>query len=130
MLALESFGQALLAAALEARQSSQPAGDRVVPAQVDIFSAAPHPAGSNRTHVPVHEFGSESPVTLDGSGSCDTGTARTDDLRGAFHGPGHEEAWGVFDTTGRLGAFGAKRSASGWGDGSGGAGRHPHWGPA
>ena len=30
-------------------------------------------------------------------------------LRGDFHGPDHEEAWGVFDTTDYIGAFGAKR---------------------
>ncbi len=28
---------------------------------------------------------------------------------GAFHGPGHEEAWGVFDTSDYVGVFGAKR---------------------
>jgi len=38
-----------------------------------------------------------------------SGTAGTDYLGGSFHGPGHEEAWGVFDTTGYIGAFGAKR---------------------
>ena len=30
-------------------------------------------------------------------------------LRGDFHGPDHAEAWGVFDTTDYIGAFGAKR---------------------
>ncbi len=30
-------------------------------------------------------------------------------LSGAFHGPDHEEAWGAFDTTDYIGAFGAKR---------------------
>ena len=34
-------------------------------------------------------------------------------LRGAFHGPNHEEAYGVFDTGAYIGAFGAKRDESG-----------------
>ncbi len=29
--------------------------------------------------------------------------------QGRFHGPGHEEAWGVFDTGAFVGAFGARR---------------------
>lgn len=44
------------------------------------------------------------------AGRFSTGTAGTDYLEGNFHGPGGEEAWGVFDTTGYLGAFGAKRA--------------------
>ena len=44
------------------------------------------------------------------NGRFSTGTAGTDYLEGDFHGPGGEEAWGVFDTTGYLGAFGAKRA--------------------
>ena len=43
-------------------------------------------------------------------GGFTAGTAGTDYLQGNFHGPSHEEAWGVFDTTGYLGAFGAKRT--------------------
>ena len=43
-------------------------------------------------------------------GRFSTGTAGTDYLEGDFHGPAHEEAWGVFDTTRYLGAFGAKRA--------------------
>ena len=38
-----------------------------------------------------------------------SGSAGTDRLSGSFHGPGHEEAWGVFDTTGHVGSFGARR---------------------
>ena len=30
-------------------------------------------------------------------------------LVGDFHGPGHEEAWGAFDTSDYIGAFGARR---------------------
>ena len=37
------------------------------------------------------------------------GTAGTDRLDGRFHGPGHEEAFGTFDTGAYVGAFGAKR---------------------
>ena len=44
------------------------------------------------------------------AGRFSTGTAGTDYLEGNFHGPGGEEAWGVFDTTRYLGAFGAKRA--------------------
>ena len=43
-------------------------------------------------------------------GGFSAGRAGTDYLRGNFHGPAHEEVWGVFDTTGYLGAFGAKRT--------------------
>ena len=38
-----------------------------------------------------------------------SGTAGADYLGGAFHGPAHEEVWGVFDTEDHIGAFGAKR---------------------
>ena len=39
-----------------------------------------------------------------------SGTAGQDDyLEGNFHGPNHEEAYGVFDTGAYVGAFGAKR---------------------
>ena len=41
-----------------------------------------------------------------GSFSGRAGSGRID---GRFHGPGHEEAWGVFDTDAYVGAFGAKR---------------------
>lgn len=44
------------------------------------------------------------------AGRFSTGTAGSDYLEGSFHGPGGEEAWGVFDTTGYIGAFGAKRA--------------------
>ena len=38
-----------------------------------------------------------------------TGTPGSDHLRGSFHGPAHQEAWGVFDTDEYIGAFGARR---------------------
>ncbi len=38
------------------------------------------------------------------------GTAGTDRLEGRFHGPAHQEAYGVFDTADWLGAFGARRA--------------------
>ena len=37
------------------------------------------------------------------------GTAGTDRIDGRFHGPEHQEAWGVFDTATHVGAIGAKR---------------------
>lgn len=44
-----------------------------------------------------------------GGGGFATGTAGTDRISGRFHGPGDEEAWGVFDTGAYVGAFGTKR---------------------
>ena len=44
-----------------------------------------------------------------GNGRFTSGTAGDDYLEGAFHGPGHEEAWGVFDTADHVGVFGARR---------------------
>ena len=43
------------------------------------------------------------------AGGFKSGTAGADYLEGKLHGPNHEEAWGVFDTTDHVGAFGAKR---------------------
>ena len=43
-------------------------------------------------------------------GHFTAGTAGSDYLAGNFHGPDHGEAWGVFDTEGYVGAFGAKRA--------------------
>ncbi len=43
------------------------------------------------------------------AGSFGKGTAGTDRLSGRFHGPGHEEAFGTFDTGAYVGAFGARR---------------------
>lgn len=37
------------------------------------------------------------------------GAAGVDFLSGDFHGPDHEEAWGVFDTGAWVGASGARR---------------------
>ncbi len=60
--------------------------------------------------VPGHDIGApgwaDMPLT---SGSFVAGTAGIDWLGGNFHGPRHEEAWGVFDTADYLGVFGAKR---------------------
>ena len=60
--------------------------------------------------VPGHAIGApgwaDMPLT---NGGFSTGTAGADYLEGNFHGPAHEEAWGVFDTTGYVGAFGARR---------------------
>ena len=45
-----------------------------------------------------------------GAGGFSAGTpGGGDHLAGGFHGPGHEEAWGVFDTSAYIGAFGARR---------------------
>ena len=43
------------------------------------------------------------------AGAFDKGAAGTDRLSGRFHGPGHAEAFGTFDTGAYVGAFGAKR---------------------
>lgn len=39
-----------------------------------------------------------------------TGTTGNGYLEGSFHGPDHQEAWGVFDTARYIRAFGAKRT--------------------
>ena len=60
--------------------------------------------------VPGHDIGApgwaDMPLT---DGRFTAGTAGSDYLAGNFHGPDHDEAWGVFDTTSYVGAFGAKR---------------------
>lgn len=43
------------------------------------------------------------------NGGFSKGAAGRDRIDGRFHGPGHEEAWGVFDTGDYVGAFGARR---------------------
>ena len=60
--------------------------------------------------VPGHAIGAPgwADMALDG-GRFASGSAGTDWLSGSFHGPGHEEAWGVFDTTAHVGSFGARR---------------------
>ncbi len=60
--------------------------------------------------VPGHTIGAPgwADMALTGGGFA-SGSAGTDYLSGAFHGPAHEEAWGVFDTTDYIGAFGARR---------------------
>ena len=61
--------------------------------------------------VPGHAIGApgwaDAPLA---NGRFEVGTVGTDYLAGHFHGSAHEEAWGVFDTTRYLGAFGAKRA--------------------
>lgn len=61
-------------------------------------------------YVPGHAIGApewaDMPLTDE---SFSTGTVGSDYLEGNFHGPAHEEAWGVFDTAAHVGAFGAKR---------------------
>ena len=42
-------------------------------------------------------------------GSYGAGTAGQDLIRGSFHGPAHQETYGIFDTGAYVGAFGAKR---------------------
>ena len=60
--------------------------------------------------VPGHAIGAPGWADMAlGNGAFSSGTAGTDHLSGAFHGPAHEEAWGVFDTADYIGAFGAKR---------------------
>ena len=44
------------------------------------------------------------------NGGCARGTAGTDRIDGRFHGSGHEDAWGVFDTGAYVEAFGAKHA--------------------
>ena len=60
--------------------------------------------------VPGHEIGAPGWADMPlAHGRFAAGTAGRDYLEGNFHGPKHEEAWGMFDTTGHVGAFGAKR---------------------
>ena len=50
-------------------------------------------------------------LMLDGAGGFSHGTVADGNfLQGDFHGPAHEEAYGVFDTQNYTGAFGAKQS--------------------
>ena len=51
--------------------------------------------------VPGHDIGAPGWADMPlNHGRFGAGTAGTDSLEGSFHGPGHEVAWGVFDTTG------------------------------
>ena len=50
---------------------------------------------------------SDIPLT---TGRFATGSVGSDYLEGNFHGPNHEEAYGVFDTGAHMGGFGAKRT--------------------
>ena len=60
--------------------------------------------------VPGHDIGAPGWADMPlADGGFSTGTAGSDWLAGNLHGPGHEEAWGVFDTSGYIGAFGARR---------------------
>ena len=61
--------------------------------------------------VPGQEIGSPGWTDMPlADGGFRSGTAGDDYLGGAFHGPGHEEAWGVFDTADHVGVFGARRT--------------------
>ena len=61
--------------------------------------------------VPGHEIGAPGWANMRlRAGRFTAGTPGGGDwLEGNFHGPNHAEAWGVFDTTDYIGAFGAKR---------------------
>ena len=59
--------------------------------------------------VPGHAIGGWADALPLAGGRFASGTVGSDYLAGGFHGPRHEEAWGVFDTADYLGAFGAKR---------------------
>ena len=60
--------------------------------------------------VPGHAIGAALWTDLPlAAGRFGAGTPGIDHLSGNFHGPGHEEAWGVFDTADYLGAFGARK---------------------
>ncbi len=60
--------------------------------------------------VPGHDIGAPGWGNMRlGNGRFTSGAAGRDYLEGAFHGPGHEEAWGVFDTADHVGVFGARR---------------------
>lgn len=61
--------------------------------------------------VPGHDIGAPGWADMPlANGRFATGTAGADYLEGNFHGPAHQEAWGVFDTAGYVGAFGARRT--------------------
>ena len=60
--------------------------------------------------VPGHDIGAPGWADMPlANGGFSSGIAGTDWLGGNFHGPAHEEAWGVFDTARHIGAFGARR---------------------
>ena len=62
--------------------------------------------------IDVPGFAIDSPAWSDiplANGRYATGTAGQDYLAGDFHGPGHVETYGVFDTGAHIGVFGAKR---------------------
>ena len=61
--------------------------------------------------VPGHDIGAPgwADMPLENGGFA-SGTAGSDHLAGNFHGPGHAEAWGIFDTADYIGAFGTKRA--------------------
>ncbi len=61
--------------------------------------------------VPGHTIGAPgwASMTLSAGRFADGTPGGGDWLEGNFHGPDHAEAWGVFDTTDYIGAFGAKR---------------------
>jgi hypothetical protein len=62
-------------------------------------------------NVPGHATGVSGRADMSlNAGRFTAGTTGVGDwLAGDFLGSGHEEAWGGFDTTGYIGAFGTKR---------------------
>ena len=69
----------------------------------------PRPSVRVAIRVPGHAIGGWADAMPLAGGRFASGTVGSDYLAGSFHGPHHEEAWGVFDTAEYLGAFGAKR---------------------
>ena len=69
-----------------------------------------HPRAAVGIDIQGFDIGSPdwSDMSISG-GRFSAGAVGSDYLRGAFHGPNHEEAYGVFDTGAYVGAFGAKR---------------------
>lgn len=62
-------------------------------------------------NVPGHAIGAPGWADMAlANGRFISGTLGTDGLVGSFFGLAHQEAWGVFDTTSFVGAFGAKRN--------------------
>ena len=62
--------------------------------------------------IDVPGFAIDSPAWSDmplANGRYAVGTAGLDYLAGDFHGPDHEETYGVFDTGAHMGVFGAMR---------------------
>ncbi len=69
-----------------------------------------HPRVGVAINMPGHDIGAPGWADMELSdGRFAAGTAGSDYLAGDFHGPDHDEAWGVFDTSQYVGAFGVQR---------------------